>query len=191
MKIKFLSMALAVGLISGLTLFTSCDNNDPGGKGDTNAPTTTPLPDGTEAEDKNAEDKADEMATQQAMSKEFTVKTVGNDMAAMDYDVKELKVAAGSAVKVTLQNTSSDKSMMHNFVVVKPENAQSVATAGIKAGQANNWVPAENVIAASKLVGPGESTTLEFTAPTEKGTYKYICTYPGHYPKMQGTLIVE
>lgn len=187
MKIRLLTLALAAGMFSGQVLFTSCN----GGEEKHEETTTVDSTSTTTTETTNAEEKEDQMASQQAMTKEITVKTVGNDMSAMDYDTKEIKVAAGAAVKVTLQNTSTDKSMMHNFVVVKPENAQSVATAGIKAGQANNWVPAENVIASSKLVGPGESTTLEFTAPTEKGTYKYICTYPGHYPKMQGTLIVE
>jgi plastocyanin len=40
------------------------------------------------------------------------------------------------------------------------------------------------------MAEPGKTVTFEFTAP-EAGTYTYICTYPGHWMKMQGTLIVE
>ena len=46
------------------------------------------------------------------------------------------------------------------------------------------------VFAATKLLKPGESDTITFTAPPA-GTYPFICTYPGHYPKMQGKLIAE
>ena len=40
------------------------------------------------------------------------------------------------------------------------------------------------------LVGGGESSSVTFPAP-EKGTYDYICTFPGHYAIMRGILVVE
>lgn len=40
-------------------------------------------------------------------------------------------------------------------------------------------------------VEPGESETLEFTAP-EAGTYQVVCAIPGHFDQgMEGTLTVE
>ncbi|HWK98781.1 MAG TPA: plastocyanin/azurin family copper-binding protein, partial [Parapedobacter sp.] len=40
------------------------------------------------------------------------------------------------------------------------------------------------------LVNPGESFTLEFTAPTEPGDYPYLCTFPGHWRGMNGIMRV-
>ena len=43
----------------------------------------------------------------------------------------------------------------------------------------------------SKLVSPGQSTTLSFTFKT-KGTYEYLCTVPGHAAAgMKGDLKVS
>jgi azurin len=66
-----------------------------------------------------------------------------------------------------------------------------VATAGISAGMEKNYVPENsNVLAASGLAKPNETIKLEFVAPAT-GSYNYICTYPGHFPKMIGKLYVE
>jgi|GEM_PF-1955090 len=43
----------------------------------------------------------------------------------------------------------------------------------------------------SPLVDGGSEQTFTFTAPNEPGEYTVICTPPGHYPLMQGRLIVE
>jgi azurin len=60
--------------------------------------------------------------------------------------------------------------------------------------QAENYLPpdqADKVIVSSKLLGPGESDTVTFTAPAA-GTYDYICTFPGHaLAGMHGTLTVK
>jgi len=39
-------------------------------------------------------------------------------------------------------------------------------------------------------VNPGESFTLEFSAPEEPGDYPYVCTFPGHWRGMNGTMRV-
>jgi putative heme-binding domain-containing protein len=39
-------------------------------------------------------------------------------------------------------------------------------------------------------VEAGQQTKLAFTAPEEVGDYPYICTYPGHWRLMRGTLAV-
>jgi azurin len=81
--------------------------------------------------------------------------------------------------------------MLHNWVLVKLGSGQEVATAGIAAGMDKNYVPKNsNVLVASALAKPNETITLEFVAPAA-GSYNYICTYPGHFPKMIGKLYVE
>ena len=116
---------------------------------------------------------------------------------AMQFDKKELKVKAGATVKLTLKHTGklAKAAMGHNFVLLA--QGTDVASFGAKAAQArdNSYIPtdkdlAAKVLAHSDLIGGGESTTVEFKAP-KKGTYTYICSFPGHYALMQGKLIVE
>jgi azurin len=112
-------------------------------------------------------------------------------MAEMSYDTKELKVKAGSKVKVNLTNKGSDAAMLHNIVFVKQGTEKDVAMEGLNLKD-QNYFNASNpsVIAGSAVSQPSTTVTVEFTAP-EPGTYTYICTYPGHWMAMQGTLIVE
>jgi azurin len=40
-------------------------------------------------------------------------------------------------------------------------------------------------------VQPETSDTIFFTAPTTKGDYDFVCTFPGHSQLMKGTFRVE
>lgn len=138
-------------------------------------------------------EKKSETGTEQSTAKsfEFTVNGVGNAMADMMFDTKELKVSAGAKVKINLSNAASDASMLHNIVIVKQGSEKEVAMEGINLKDKNYFNPDNaNVIAGSGVAGPGQTVSVEFTAP-EAGNYSFICTYPGHWTKMQGTLIVE
>jgi azurin len=124
------------------------------------------------------------------------VKTIvikGSD--AMQFDLKEIKVKAGQKVKLTLTHSGKlpKAAMGHNWVLLKP--GVDVAAFGGKAAAAREteYIPASeeaDIIAHTKLVGGGESDTIEFTAP-KKGTYTFICSFPGHYALMKGSFIVE
>jgi azurin len=124
------------------------------------------------------------------------VKTIvikGTD--AMQFDLKEIKVKAGQKVKLTLVHSGklAKAAMGHNFVLLK--QGVDVAAFGGKAAAAREteYIPKSelaNIIAHTKLVGGGESDTIEFTAPA-KGTYTYVCSFPGHYALMKGNFIVE
>ena len=114
---------------------------------------------------------------------------------AMQYDKKELDVAADcTAVTITLTHTGKlpAAAMGHNWVLLKSADVTAVATAGMSAGLANNYLPPNDgrVIAFTKIVGGGESATVTFpTARLVKGgDYSYICTFPGHYVIMKGVL---
>ena len=47
------------------------------------------------------------------------------------------------------------------------------------------------VIGFTFMVMPNGSHNLYFKAPERKGTYPYLCTFPGHWQIMKGDLIVE
>lgn len=124
------------------------------------------------------------------------VKTIvikGSD--AMQFDLKEIKVKAGQKVKLTLTHSGklAKAAMGHNWVLLKP--GTDVAAFGSKAAAARetDYIPKSeeaNILAHTKLVGGGESDTIEFTAP-KKGKYTFICSFPGHYALMKGDFIVE
>jgi azurin len=82
--------------------------------------------------------------------------------------------------------------MGHNFVLLKAGTDLAKFTAAAATSAATDYIPADKsaIIANTGLVGGGESTTIEFTAP-EAGTYDYICSYPGHYAVMKGKLKVS
>jgi azurin len=48
----------------------------------------------------------------------------------------------------------------------------------------------DKVIAHTKILGPGESQTIELIAPSA-GTYDYLCTFPTHAVFMHGRMIVK
>ena len=122
---------------------------------------------------------------------EITLNAVGEAMNEIAYDPKSLTVPANSRVKLTFNNKSSAEGMLHNFVLVELGSGQEIATAGIKAGQDNDFVPKDSrIFANTTMTQMGETVTIEFDAPA-KGSYHYICTYPGHYPNMIGRLNVE
>ena len=110
----------------------------------------------------------------------------------MKFDISEIRVKAGEKVKLTLNHTGKlpKNAMGHNFVLLSlGTNISTFAQAAMKA-KANDYIPASGVLAHTELVGGGESTTIEFTAPA-KGTYDFICSFPGHYAIMKGKFIVE
>jgi azurin len=118
------------------------------------------------------------------------IATVGDTMA---YDKATLEASPGQTVKLTLKNNGTNAAMQHDWVLVKPGTENEVVVAGITAGAAAGYLPANdpNVIAHTKLTQPGQSDTVTFKAPDTAGDYPFICTFPGHFPLMKGVLKVQ
>jgi azurin len=133
-------------------------------------------------------------AEAQASAKVCKLAIAGTD--AMQFDKKELKVAADCAiVELTLTHTGKlpKAAMGHNWVLVKTPDLNAVTTAATAAGPANDYVPPKDarILAATKLVGGGESVTVKFeTSKLAKGgAYTFVCTFPGHSALMKGKLV--
>ena len=43
---------------------------------------------------------------------------------------------------------------------------------------------------ATRLVNEGGTERLDFTAPKEPGEYVFLCTFPGHWVRMYGVMLV-
>jgi azurin len=114
----------------------------------------------------------------------------------MQFDKKELKAPATcKTIELTLKHSGklAAATMGHNWVLVKTADAPAITTAGLSAGLKNNHVPPgdKRVIAATKVVGGGQSTTITFPTSglTKGGDYTYICTFPGHSALMKGKFV--
>lgn len=120
---------------------------------------------------------------------EVTIQPAGDEMR---YEQTEFTVQPGQQVHLTFNNTATSPAMHHNVVIVTDPNAvDRIATAGIEAGEASDYVPTdEAVLAHTPLAAPGETVEVTFTAPTEPGDYTFVCTFPGHYVTMRGTMHV-
>ena len=120
----------------------------------------------------------------------ITLKTVHEEMR---YDVNWLAVEAGKPVQIILENKDT---MPHNLVVVAPGAREEIGQTAERMppepdGKGLLYVPqSEKVLAAMKLVGIGETAKLTFIAPEQEGEYVFVCTFPGHWMKMFGTLVV-
>lgn len=112
----------------------------------------------------------------------------------MRYDRTRLVVEVGKPFEIVLVN---DDFMAHNVAVVKPGTRTAVGTASAtmlpdkldREGRA--YVPkTPDILAASKLVESGQQGRLKVAAIPTEGAYEYVCTVPGHFAIMWGTLIV-
>lgn len=143
------------------------------------------------AEETAAAVSTDDVASADNTVAELTIKG-GDDM---KYDLTTLKVKAGQKVKLTLVHSGKipKESMGHNWVLLKNGVSEADFSAKALSAKDNDYIPAASsgdVIAHTKMIGGGESTTIEFTAPA-RGAYSYICTFPGHSALMKGKLIVQ
>ncbi len=111
----------------------------------------------------------------------------------MLYDKERIAVQTGKPIEFRFSNTDA---MPHNFAITTPGAMEEIgllaeATARDADAMQRNYVPKSNkILLASRLLQPGESQALSFEAPKEAGVYPYVCTYPGHWRRMYGELIV-
>jgi glucose/arabinose dehydrogenase/azurin len=111
----------------------------------------------------------------------------------MKFDIESFTVEAGQEVELVLDNPDH---MPHNLLIVAPGTREAVGRAADAMamqpdGFAKQFVPEmPEVLFASRLIGTGESDTLRFRAPSAPGDYPFVCTFPGHWITMFGTMQV-
>jgi len=126
---------------------------------------------------------------------EKTVVIQANDQ--MKFDVVSIEAKPRQKITITLKNigTIPKMSMGHNLVLLEKDVDPPKFVEASQTHMANEYIAPEmknKVIASTKLLGPGESATITFAAPKEKGAYTYICSFPGHFAiGMKGILTVQ
>jgi azurin len=86
--------------------------------------------------------------------------------------------------------------MQHNLVIGAVGSLEVIGKAAntIAAdpkGAEMNYVPRiPQVLFSTRLINPQETVTLSFVAPEKPGDYPFVCTFPGHWSVMNGTMKV-
>jgi glucose/arabinose dehydrogenase/azurin/lysophospholipase L1-like esterase len=111
----------------------------------------------------------------------------------MLFDIRWFVVEAGKPVEVILTNPDA---MPHNLVIGQPGSVSAIGTAAATmpaptdlSGRA--YVPdSPLVLHATRLLQRDESDTIQFTAPAKPGEYNFVCSFPGHWVRMYGVMLV-
>ena len=120
--------------------------------------------------------------------------TGGDDM---KFNLTKLEAKPGETLHVVLKSTGTipKVAMGHNFVLLKLGSDVAEFIKASMTAAASEYVPADQkaqVVAATKLAGPGETVEVTFKVPAKPGSYPYMCTFPGHYAAgMKGDLVVK
>jgi azurin len=114
-----------------------------------------------------------------------------NDL--MRFSANEITVPASCPeVEVTLRHSGKlpARVMGHDWVLARDSDVSAIVSAGLTAGALRGYLPEsdQRIIAATRIVGGGESTTVRFsTAGLVQGArYAFFCTTPGHSAMMHG-----
>jgi len=106
------------------------------------------------------------------------------------------QLLAGAGEKLTVRFKNPDV-VPHNWLLAQPRALQAL---GEKCnlmitdpqGLAKHYVPdSPDVLAYTDMVQPQGEFIIHFTAPSDKGDYPYLCTFPGHWMVMNGVLVVQ
>ncbi|GAA4337029.1 azurin [Pigmentiphaga soli] len=128
-----------------------------------------------------------------ALAADCSATITGNDQ--MQFDKKDISVPKScKTFKVTLKHsgTMARNVMGHNWVLSKAADMQPIVNDGMAAGLDKNYLkPGDaRVIAATKVIGGGQSDTVEFDVAKLQagGQYAFFCSFPGHVALMKGTV---
>jgi azurin len=123
------------------------------------------------------------------------VEITGDDF--MKFSVTSFEAKPGQKVTVRLKNIGElpKEATAHNWVLLAKE---AYTPRFVELGMSHperDYIAFEQefyVLAKTKLLGPGESDSVTFTAPAAPGAYDYICSFPEHYAGgMKGVMTVR
>jgi len=116
---------------------------------------------------------------------------------ALEFSLKEITVDSScESFSLTLKHVGKmpASSMGHNWVLTKTQDFEGAVTDGQMSGMDNDFVKPgdERVLAATKVIGGGEETTISFDPSMLEpgGDYTFFCSFPAHFVLMRGKLIV-
>jgi azurin len=124
-----------------------------------------------------------------------TIELTGGDD--MKYNLTAITAKPGETLHIVLKGTGTVPkiAMAHNFVALKAGVDAAKFSTDAMTARETDYVPAArkaDILASTKLAGPGETVEVTFKAPMKAGAYPYLCTFPGHFAAgMKGELTVK
>jgi putative heme-binding domain-containing protein len=112
----------------------------------------------------------------------------------LSYSTRSFTVKAGAPIVLVFYNPDV---VPHNWVLIKPGQLERIGDLTNKMiadpeAVARHYVPNDPaVLAYTDITSPQQHEVIYFKAPTEKGRYPFLCTFPGHWKVMNGQMIVE
>ena len=117
----------------------------------------------------------------------------------MKYDKTLLKLKKVMIYSIKLENIGKlpKAAMGHNLIILKSgidaiKFGQKLIT-DYGAEASNDWKPVKAekfILSQTKMLGPGESDTLKLKFE-KKGSYHFLCSFPGHFGQMRGIITVD
>lgn len=152
------------------------------------ASATTPSDAGAPAASKTAETTSSD-----AKAGARVIEITANDQ--MKFSVTAIDAKVGEQLKVVLANvgTLPKEAMGHNWVLLKPGSDVAAFGAAASAARDKDYIPdalKDQIVAHTKLLGPKGKDEVTFTVPAA-GEYPFLCSFPGHFALMKGTLTVK
>ena len=118
------------------------------------------------------------------------ISAVPNQLA---FSPAELRLKAGTKISLNFDNPDIQ---IHNLVIVRPGSEEIVGKLADEMAQdpdafQRQFVPdSNNIIWSTPLLNAKESFKGDFDVPSSPGKYPFICSFPGHWRAMKGTIIV-
>jgi azurin len=111
----------------------------------------------------------------------------------LEFSTDSIEVEAScETVTINLAHTGNlpEVAMGHNWVLAAESDVDAIANAGIAAGLEQDYLPPddERILAATEIIGGGESTSISFSIDSldPDGSYLFFCSFPGHAAVMRG-----
>lgn len=105
----------------------------------------------------------------------------------------EIRARPGEPLALTFRNPDS---VPHNWVLVAPGalarvgEASNRLVADPRAVQRHYVPESDDVVVWTDIVEPGGAATIHFQAPRTPGRHPFLCSFPGHWMVMNGSLVV-
>ncbi|MDA7613410.1 plastocyanin/azurin family copper-binding protein, partial [Akkermansiaceae bacterium] len=110
------------------------------------------------------------------------------------FNQNSFRVPANTPVELRLDNPDV---IQHNLVLCAPGSLEKVGRSvddiltHPKAIE-RDWIPdLPEVLHATPMANAHQEVVLRFVTPKNPGSYPFLCTVPGHWRIMQGTMIVD
>ena len=133
---------------------------------------------------------------QAALADECAVNVEAGD--ALSFSTTKIEIPASctnAVINLTHTGNLPAAVMGHNWVLAKTSDLQAIQNDGNVAGAAGGYLKAGDarVIAASDIIGGGESTSVTFATDVLKSgdAYSFFCTVMSHSVVMKGSISLK